>query len=161
MGCKSEKKSDRREGKGHRCWLRALPEFRTSHLVARMIWRYVFGRTSILRGRRFGGVWARWSSIFLKYSFFKCSFFYSSFSSNHTGAKCLGQHWMESIPFSHSHLAARMFWRKGFVRTSILEGWWFGVVGTGWSSIFPKHHSVKCSFFYSSFSSNHPGAKSL
>ena len=29
-----------------------------------------------------------------------------------------------------SHLAARMIWRKVFGRTSILGGWWFGVVLT-------------------------------
>ena len=40
--------------------------------------------------------------------------------------------------------------------TSILGWWWFVVVWTGWSYIFPKHP-----FFYSSFSSNLPGAKPL
>ena len=38
-----------------------------------------------------------------------------------------------------NHLAARMIWREVFWRTSILEGWWFGVVWTRWSSIFSKH----------------------
>ena len=32
-----------------------------------------------------------------------------------------------------NQLAARMIWRKRFVRTSILEGWWFCMVWTGWS----------------------------
>ena len=38
-----------------------------------------------------------------------------------------------------SHLAARMICRTVFGRTTILGGWWFDVVGTGGSSIFPKH----------------------
>ena len=47
-----------------------------------------------------------------------------------------------------NQLAARMFWTKVFVRTCILVGWWFGVVWTGWSSIFSKHpHSAKLPFF--------------
>ena len=44
-------------------------ECRTSHLAARMIWRKVFGRTTILGGWWFGVVWTRWSSIFLKHPF--------------------------------------------------------------------------------------------
>ena len=58
-----------------------------------------------------------------------------------------------------SHLEARVIWRKLHGRTSILEGWWFGVVSTGWSSIFPKHPFAKFSFFFSYFSSNHPGTE--
>ena len=47
-----------------------------------------------------------------------------------------------------NQLAARMFWTKVFVTTCILVGWWFGVVWTGWSSIFSKHpHSAKLPFF--------------
>ena len=42
-------------------------ECRTNHLAARMIWKKVFGRTSILVGRWFGMVRTRWSSIFLKH----------------------------------------------------------------------------------------------
>ena len=37
------------------------------------------------------------------------------------------------------HLAARMIWTINFGRTSILVGWWFSMVWTGWSSIFSKH----------------------
>ena len=37
------------------------------------------------------------------------------------------------------HLVARIIWTKVFGRTSISVGWWFGVVWTGWSSIFSKH----------------------
>ena len=36
-------------------------------------------------------------------------------------------------------LATRMIWRIVFKRTSILGGWWFGVMCTRWSSTFPKH----------------------
>ena len=32
-----------------------------------------------------------------------------------------------------------MIWRIVFKRTSILGGWWFGVMCTRWSSTFPKH----------------------
>ena len=32
-----------------------------------------------------------------------------------------------------------MIWRKLFWENMVLGGWWFGVVWTGWSSIFPKH----------------------
>ena len=38
-----------------------------------------------------------------------------------------------------NHLAARMIWTKVFGRTSILVRWWFDMVWTGCSSIFPKH----------------------
>ena len=30
-----------------------------------------------------------------------------------------------------NHLGARMIFKKVFGRTSILEGWWLGMVGTG------------------------------
>ena len=54
-----------------------------SHLVARMIWRQVIGRTSILGGGGwFGLVWNRISSI----------------SSNHPGAKSLVRQGIDSIP---------------------------------------------------------------
>ena len=36
-------------------------------------------------------------------------------------------------------VAARMFWTKVFWTTSILVGWWFGMVRNGRSSIFSKH----------------------
>ena len=39
----------------------------------------------------------------------------------------------------YSHLVARMNQWKGFGRTSILGAWWFSVVWTRRSSIFPKH----------------------
>ena len=48
---------------------RTVLECRTNHLVARMIWRTVFGRTSILVGwwfHWFGAVWTRLSSFFSK-----------------------------------------------------------------------------------------------
>ena len=48
-------------------------EYRTSHLAARMIWRTVFGKTSILGGWRFGFMWTRWLSIFLKNPFCQAS----------------------------------------------------------------------------------------
>ena len=55
----------------------------SSHLLARMIWSKILGRTSILGGGWVGcAVWTGWSSIFLKHP---C--FYSSFSSNHPGTK--------------------------------------------------------------------------
>ena len=46
-------------------------------------------------------------------------------------------------------------------RTSILGGWWCGVV---WCELedhrfFPSIHSAKCPFLYSSISSNHPSTK--
>ena len=49
-----EQESDRRDGKGRRCWLGDVLECHTSHLAARMILRKVFGRTSILGGWWFG-----------------------------------------------------------------------------------------------------------
>ena len=43
-----------------------------------------------------------------------------------------------------NHLAARMIWRKKVVgKTTILVGWLFGMVGTGWSSLFQSIHSAK------------------
>ena len=54
-----------------------------------------------------------------------------------------------------------MIWRTVFGRTSILGGWWFGVVWTGRSFSFIIIHSAKCSFFYSSISANHHVAKSV
>ena len=41
----------------------------TNHLAARMIWRKVFGRTSILVWGWFGIVWTGWSSICWKHPF--------------------------------------------------------------------------------------------
>ena len=41
-----------------------------------------------------------------------------------------------------NHLAARIIWPKVFGRTSILLGWWFGMVWTRWSSIFPSIYSA-------------------
>ena len=38
-----------------------------------------------------------------------------------------------------NNLAARMIKTNIFGRTSIMVGWWFGMVWTGWSFIFPKH----------------------
>ena len=52
-----------------------------------------------------------------------------------------------------SNLAARMVWRTVFGRKSILGGWWFGVVWTGWSYIFPKHPIRQVSVL---LTSNHP-----
>ena len=43
------------------------------------------------------------------------------------------------LEYRTSHWAARMIWRNVFGKTSILGGWWLGVVGTRWSSIFLKH----------------------
>ena len=51
------------------------------------------------------------------------------------------------------YLVARMIWRKDLERTSILEGWWFGVNRI--SLIFQSIQSAKYPFFYL----NHPGAK--
>ena len=66
--------SDRREGKGHRCcWLGDRIECCTSHLAARMIWRKALEEHPFLEG------W--WFSVVYP-------FFYSSFCSNHPGAKC-------------------------------------------------------------------------
>ena len=69
-----------------------------------------------------------------------------------------GRHcWLRDILECHiSHLAARTIWRKVFKRTSILRGFWFGVVWTGWSSIFPKHpfrqvFNLLFTLFYKSF----------
>ena len=50
-----EQESDRREGKGRRCWLGGrILECRNSHLAARMIGINFFERISILGGRWFG-----------------------------------------------------------------------------------------------------------
>ena len=62
---------DRREGKGCRCWLGEVLEWRTSHLAEMMKLAKVFGRTSILVGWWFGMVWIGWSSIFPKHPFRK------------------------------------------------------------------------------------------
>ena len=58
-----------------------------------------------------------------------------------------------------SHLAARMIWWKVFERTSILGGWWFGVVWTTWSSIFLKHPLCQVPVLLSILFSNLSGAK--
>ena len=58
--------------------------------------------------------------------------------------------WLGDVLECHtSHLAARMIWTKVIRRTntSILGGWWFGVVWTGRSSIFPKHAFRHVSIF--------------
>ena len=39
-------------------------ECRSNHLAARLIWRKVFGRTSLFVGWWFGVVWTRWSTFF-------------------------------------------------------------------------------------------------
>ena len=44
-----------------------------------------------------------------------------------------GRNWIECCTID---LAARIIWKNVFGRTSILGGLWFGVVWTGWSSIF-------------------------
>ena len=63
---------------------------------------------------------------------------------------------------SHCLLAARMIWRNVFGRTSILGGWWFGVVWTRWSFIFLKHPFCQASVLLFIFLiKNHPGAKSV
>ena len=46
-----------------------------------------------------------------------------------------------------------MIWTKVFGRTSILVGWWLGMVWTRWSTVFSKHPFRPVAFFYSSFSS--------
>ena len=61
----------------------------------------------------------------------------------------------------YSLLAKRLIWRNVFGRTSLWEGG-----GLVWCELedhpfFRCIHSAKCSFFYSSISSNHPGAKSV
>ena len=90
-GSSAEKQDkDRREGKGHRCYLGDILECRTNHLAARMIWTKVFGRKSIWVGWWFGMVWTWWSSIIPK-----CPFFYSSISWNHPGTKCVVGHGIE------------------------------------------------------------------
>ena len=58
----------------------------------------------------------------------------------------------------YSHLAARMIWRK------LLEEHPFGRVVVGWyepdyHQFLSSIHSVKHSFIFSSFTSNHPDAK--
>ena len=63
------KESDIREGKGRRCCLGDILECRISHFAARMIWRQIFKRTSILGGWWFGVMWTGWSLIFLKHPF--------------------------------------------------------------------------------------------
>ena len=95
-----EEESDRREGKhttsllfgGLLCF-----EWRFRHLAARMIWRKVFGRASVLGG---GLVWCEPSDhpFFRSIHSAKCTFFYSSFSSNHPGAKSLVWQGIEWIP---------------------------------------------------------------
>ena len=66
---------------------------------------------------------------------------------------CLG----DVIECRTSHLAAMMIWTKVFERSFISGWWWNGVVWIRWSII----HSAKRPIFYSSFSSNHPGDKSV
>ena len=83
-----EEESHRRKRKGRRCWLGDVLDCRTRDWVARMIWRKVFGRTSILRGVV---VWCGWWTLMIIH-FCKSSihpFFYVSFSANHPGAKSL------------------------------------------------------------------------
>ena len=70
---------------------------------------------------------------------------------------CLG----DVLECRTSYLAARMIWRKAFGRTSILGGG-----GLVWYEMddyqfFRSIYSAKGPMFYSSISSNHPGAKSL
>ena len=75
-------------------------ESRASHLAARIIWRKVFGRTSIL-GKvvlKFGMVWTRLSSIFPKHPFHEVSVLQFILSLNHPGAKSLVRHRIEPIP---------------------------------------------------------------
>ena len=55
------------KGKGRRCWLRDGLKCRTSHLASRMIWRTVFGRTSILVGGGLAYGMNRRSSIFSRH----------------------------------------------------------------------------------------------
>ena len=69
---------------------------------------------------------------------------------------CLG----DVLECRTSHLAARMIGRQVVGRISIWGGWGFDVVWTRWSSIFLKHPFCQASALRSSFSSNHPGAKS-
>ena len=62
----------------------------------------------------------------------------------------------------YSHIAARKIWRKFFRRTSMI---WEGG-GLVWCNpdghlFFQSIHSNNCQFFYSSFSSNHPGKNRL
>ena len=61
-----------------------------------------------------------------------------------------GRTWM-----LHNHLAARMIGTKVFGRTFNLVGWWFSMVWTGWSSIFPKYpfHQVAVFLFILFFKS--------
>ena len=70
------------------------------------------------------------------------------------GRRC---YWGEVFEWRNNYLAARMIWKKVFERTSTLGGRWFGVVWTERSSIFPKQPFYP--FFFSTISSNHPGAK--
>ena len=64
--CAAKKKDNyrREEGKGHRCWLGDIIEYRTNHLAEKMIWWKVVGRTTTLGGWYFGLVWTCWSAIF-------------------------------------------------------------------------------------------------
>ena len=64
--CAAKKKDNyrREEGKGHRCWLGDIIEYRTNHLAVKMIWWKVVGRTTTLGGWYFGLVWTCWSAIF-------------------------------------------------------------------------------------------------
>ena len=87
----------RRVGKGRRCCLGDVFECRTSQLKARMIWRTVFGRTSILGGWWFGVVWTGRSFSFIIIHSAKCSFFYSSISANHHVAKSVLRQGTKSI----------------------------------------------------------------
>ena len=51
-----------------------------SHLATRMIWRKVFGRTSILGWRWFGVVWTKNHPFFRNTHYAKCPFFNSAIS---------------------------------------------------------------------------------
>ena len=60
------------------------------------------------------------------------------------------------------YLAARKNWRTVIGWTSILGGWWFGVVWTTDDHpLFWSIHSAKRPLFNWSFSSNDPGVKSV
>ena len=91
-----EEETYRSEGKGRRCCLGDVLECHTSHLAARMIWKKFLEEYPFWKGCWFGVVWTVRSSIFSKHPFQHCSFFYSSVSSNHPGAKYLAWQGIES-----------------------------------------------------------------
>ena len=113
---------DRREGKGRCCCLGDIPECRANHLAAWIIWKQVFGRTSILVGLWFGLVWNGGSSTFSKHTFHKVAFillilfFKSSATTFAFSSVCFffyGEEAANSVPQLFKGKTNWTYWGKG------------------------------------------------